>query len=83
MFNVTGKMISINELNNLNNNFLSFFNTFCRNINIFKESIAIPIPNSNPNQGVFGLGPMQSKQLYTYTQVSQSFPALINFRKPM
>lgn len=81
MWNVTGKLISINELNNLNNEFLSFFNTFQRTVIIFKESIAIPIQNSNPNQGVFGLGSQQQNQLYTYTQVSQSFPALINYGK--
>jgi len=55
-----------------------FFNTFSRQIVIYKQSQEIPIPNPASSQNfVFGLGNQQASTNYTYQQVTGVYSALV------
>jgi hypothetical protein len=72
-------LISNNEKLSTNSIFESIFDTFSRQITVYKEPIKQQILPQNPG-AVFGFGQSQETDLFTYTPVTGSFPAVIRYQ---
>ena len=55
------------------------FQTFQRDIVIWKEPIKQPLPSSSLSQGGFGFGDAPLENQYTYIPVSGVFPAVVRY----
>lgn len=71
-------LISSTEMNDATGVFSNIFDTWSRNIIIFKEPIKQQIIPQDGN-AIFGFGPTQSTELYTYIPVTGVFPAIIRY----
>ena len=72
-------LITTNEQNILNNLFEDTFDTFSRNVVIWKSPIKQPIDTSQQPQGSFGFGNAPLEEEYTYIPVSGVFPAVVRY----
>jgi hypothetical protein len=72
-------LVSQNEKNYVINTFSGIFDTWSREIIVFKEPIKTAIiPNPNPN-ALFGFGSEQQTPIFSYTPVTGVFQALIKY----
>ena len=72
-------LVNNNEKAYVTGTFGNIFNTYSREIIVFKEPIKTVItPNPNPN-ALFGFGSEQQTPLFTYTPVTGVFQALIKY----
>jgi len=59
--------------------FDNVFQTFTRNVVVWKTPIKVPIPASQQPSGLFGFGNAPEEQQYQYTPVSGIYPAVIRY----
>lgn len=71
-------LISATERAVLTGIFDDIFDTFKRDIVIFKEPLQTTV-TPQPTDGLFGFGPDQTNSLYDYTEVSGIYPAVIRY----
>ena len=71
-------LVSTTEMSNTANMFNSIFDTWSRNIIIYKEPIKQQILPQNPNS-LFGFGVTQSTELFNYIPVTGIYPALVRY----
>jgi hypothetical protein len=73
-------LISQTEKDNLTGIFGDIFDTFCRQVIIYKEPLKTRISAYNPDNFVFGFGENQGEDGFTYTDVTGIFPATIRYK---
>lgn len=71
-------LVSQSEMNDTAGIFQNIFETWSRNITIFKEPVKQEV-FPQPTNSLFGYGPSQDVQLLNYTPVTGVFPALIRY----
>lgn len=72
-------LISSNEKSILTGIFNNIFETFARQVVVYKESLKTRIPN-NSGAFVFGFGDSQGEDSYVYTEVTGVYPAVIRYQ---
>jgi len=72
-------LVSPNEQKILTGLLDNTFQTFQRDIVVWKEPIKVPVPVSQEPQGSFGFGHEQIEQQYTFISVSGVFPAVVRY----
>jgi hypothetical protein len=71
-------LISTTEKTVLTGIFGDIFDTFARDIVVYKEPIKTAIP-VNPGNFVYGFGEEQGQDSFTYTEVTGVFPAVVRY----
>ena len=72
--------LSATEQAGIRNVFSGSFDTWSRNITIYKEPIKTPVaPFPITNNNLFGFGEEQQETTYTYTDVTGVYPAIIKY----
>lgn len=74
-------LISATERAVLTGIFDNIFDTFERNIVVYKEPTKTLV-SPPPSENIFGFGPNQQQEVYTYQPVSGVYPALIRYGDP-
>lgn len=77
-----GSLVSATEKSILTGIFDQSFQTFQRDIVVFKEPIKQALVSSNSNPSLFGFGDPQVENEYIYTPVSGIFPAVVRYNNP-
>lgn len=72
-------LISTTEQSTIVQTIDNIFDTWSRNVTIYKEPVKTPIAGQSPN-GLFGFGPNQGNTVYSETFVSQIFPCLVKYK---
>ena len=72
-------LVSNSEKQILTGLYRDTFDTFSRDIVIFKEPIKEELITGPSNPGLFGFGDGQVEREYTYTPVSGVFPAIVRY----
>ena len=71
-------LISLQEMSGAATVFQNTFDTYSRNIIIYKQPIKTEIIPQN-SSALFGFGASQSQELYTYVPVTGIYPAVIRY----
>lgn len=75
-------LLSLQEMANIQADLDNTFQTFVRDIVVWKEPIRTPLTSTQAAGGTFGFGGADIPQEFSYTPVSGIFPAVVRYATP-